>query len=93
MPYTNQAARNPIDKAIEPLLELIGSMNEGDMNYTISRLVDEWLLSQEGVLRYAHLNTMIGVLECAKQEVYRRIAVPYEEIKRSENGEVFSAHR
>ena len=38
---------------------------------------------------YTTLNAVAGVLSCLSMEVYRRITAPYEEEKRSENGEVF----
>jgi hypothetical protein len=44
-------------------------------------------------VRYAHLNEAIGVLECAKLELYRRIAAPYEDRKMGETGEVYEALR
>jgi len=34
--------------------------------------------------------TVTGVLECAKLELYRRIAAPYEDTKIEENGDVYS---
>jgi hypothetical protein len=44
---------------------------------------------EAGRVRYAHLNEAVGVLECAKLELYRRIAAPYEDDKRSETGDVY----
>jgi hypothetical protein len=44
---------------------------------------------RKGTLRYAHLNEVIGALECAKLELYRRIAVPYEDQKITESGDVY----
>jgi hypothetical protein len=38
---------------------------------------------------YKHINEIIGVLECAKQEFYRRVAAPYEDTKIQENGDVY----
>lgn len=40
-------------------------------------------------LSYADINEAIGALECAKLELYRRIAVPYENRKLAENGDVY----
>ena len=54
--------------------------------------MDAYLLSQAeeaGRTRYAHLNEAIGVLECAKLELYRRVAAPYEDGKRAETGDVY----
>jgi hypothetical protein len=38
---------------------------------------------------YSIINDIVGVLECAKMEFYRRVAVPYEDKKRTENGDVY----
>jgi len=40
-------------------------------------------------LKYSNLNELIGVLECAKLELYRRVAAPYEDEKALINGDVF----
>jgi hypothetical protein len=32
---------------------------------------------------------LVGVLECAKQELYRRILIPYEDAKIELNGDVY----
>ncbi len=60
----------------------------GELNYAITRLVDEYLMRKGGV-RYAHLNEVVGVLECAKLELYRRLAAPYEDRKIEESGDVY----
>jgi len=39
-------------------------------------------------LRYNTLNDAIGIVECVKQELYRMIVSPYEDIKIKENGEI-----
>ncbi len=41
------------------------------------------------LLRYSKINSLIGVLECAKLELYRRVAAPYENDKIDENGDVY----
>jgi hypothetical protein len=61
----------------------------GELNFAITALIDNYLRQQGGV-RYLHLNEVVGVLECAKLELYRRIAAPYEDRKISENGDVYS---
>jgi hypothetical protein len=60
----------------------------GELNYAITRLVDDYLKAR-GDLRYAHINEVIGALECAKLELYRRVAAPYEDGKRHETGDVY----
>jgi hypothetical protein len=36
------------------------------------------------------VNEAIGVLECAKLELYRRVAAPYEDEKIAESGDVYT---
>ena len=61
--------------------EIVNRLNEqgidgfypvGDLNYLISAIIDG-TLSRRGV-RYKNLNAIIGALECAKLELYRRVA-------------------
>jgi hypothetical protein len=54
---------------------------DGDMNYVITRMIKEVY-----PLRYFHINRAVGLLECIKQEFYRRVAAPYEDTKIKENG-------
>ena len=56
----------------------------------ITRLVDAYLVRRGGV-RYAHLNEVVGALECAKLELYRRLAAPYEDDKLRATGDVYRA--
>lgn len=81
MPYVDAEARERIDGGGAP-------ETPGELNYAISRLVDDYLLRRGGI-RYAHLNEVVGVLECAKLELYRRLAAPYEDGKIAEAGDVY----
>lgn len=60
----------------------------GDLNYCITKLVDHYI-SVHGK-NYANINAAIGALECAKLELYRRIAAPYEDTKIEQNGDVYT---
>lgn len=82
MPYIDQGVRASLDDGRKPL-------KPGELNYLVTRLVDSFLVMQG--ISYTSINAAIGVLECAKQELYRRIAVPYEDGKARENGEVYVA--
>lgn len=62
----------------------------GELNYAITRLVDEYL-ERKG-LRYQAINDVVGVLECAKLELYRRVAAGYEDGKIDDNGDAFRSH-
>jgi len=81
MPYIPADDRQRIDEGGAP-------ETPGELNYAISRLVDAYVARKGGV-RYAHLNEVVGVLECAKLELYRRVAAPYEDLKRGETGDVY----
>lgn len=86
MPYVSPEARQRLDGGDAP-------DGAGELNYAITRLVDAYLsrmAGRDGRLRYAYLNEAVGVLECAKLELYRRVAAPYEDGKITENGDVYS---
>jgi len=59
---------------------------EGDYNYVISKMF--LILANRVGMAYSTLNSLIGVLECAKLEAYRRHVVPYEDQKIMENGDL-----
>jgi len=40
-------------------------------------------------LRYQNINDLLGALEGAKLELYRRVAAPYEDEKVESNGDVY----
>lgn len=91
MPYVPATERKELDQEIAALAEKIRkiSKNEtlaGNLNYSITSL----LLAVYGKeLRYHQHNEIVGLLECAKQEFYRRLTASYEDKKCAENGEVF----
>ncbi len=58
----------------------------GELNYQFTEIIKEyWECSGN----YQGINDIIGALEGAKLEFYRRIAAPYEDIKIQENGDVY----
>lgn len=59
----------------------------GELNYCITRLLHKYI-DRRGGLSYATVNEAIGAVECAKLELYRAIAVPYENSKRILNGPI-----
>lgn len=59
----------------------------GELNYKITQLCTAFIL-QHGE-NYGNINSVVGVLECAKMEFYRRLAAPYEDTKIAENGDVY----
>lgn len=80
VPYVSQITRENIERSNMPLIP-------GHLNYAVTRLVDGYL--RRNGLSYESINQAIGALECAKLELYRRVAAPYENRKIVENGDVF----
>jgi hypothetical protein len=76
-----------IREQYKEILENDTPKNPGELNYKITKTCIEYL-HNEGT-SYKTINEIIGVLECAKMEFYRRIAVPYENLKKKENGDVY----
>jgi hypothetical protein len=85
MPYIKHTDRPQFEDAARELGCRIE--NAGDLNYVISMIVNIYL--KRKTCRYKVINEMIGALECAKLELYRRIAAPYEDTKIEENGDVY----
>jgi len=83
MPYVKKTERARLDGGGQPA-------TPGDLNYLITRQIDAYL-ARKGV-SYANLNEVIGVLECAKLELYRRIVARYEDRKIADpdNGDVYT---
>ena len=98
MPYIPQDQRAVIDPAVNQLVEAIkkATVRKGTagrpippdsaMNYAMTRLVVHLLLP--GNPDYMSLERAVGVLDCVKMELYRKVAAPYEDKKEAENGEV-----
>ena len=64
----------------------------GELNYCITSRILKYLdnINQAGMrASYTDYNNIIGVLECAKLEFYRRMVAEYEDQKLRENGDVF----
>jgi hypothetical protein len=60
----------------------------GELNYCITKLCLNYL-NKLAMTKYETLNGIIGALECAKQEFYRKIISEYENLKCQQNGEVY----
>jgi hypothetical protein len=89
VPYIKQERRDQLDTAIDNLTTILGltgePLEDGDVNYVITRIMDACY----NRLSYAIMARGIATLECAKLEFYRRIMAPYEDEKRKKNGEVY----
>ncbi|MDE2097000.1 MAG: hypothetical protein KGL39_07125 [Patescibacteria group bacterium] len=79
MPYTTPGRRVRLESsAVRP-------ETAGELNYAITKL----LIAYAQPLSYQKINDVLGALEGAKAEFYRRVAAPYEDIKIQENGDVY----
>ena len=85
MPYVDADARERLDHGGK-------AQTPGELNYMITKIVDDYLMGK-GPIRYGHLNEVVGALECAKLELYRRVAAPYEDEKITEFGDVYVSPR
>jgi len=83
MPYINKPAR----LRIEDDLEEIDIQNSGELNYVLTSIIREYLVNHGK--SYATYNEVVGVLECCKLELYRRLVAPHEDKKCEENGDVY----
>ena len=99
MPYINLENRKGLDLCVEQLANRIkvNSGNDsknltneevlkiaGDINYCFSRIC----LDVMGEISYGKIAILTGVLENIKQEMYRRVATSYEDLKIIENGDL-----
>lgn len=87
MPYIKQDKRNEIKDIIHSQ-EVNAIETVGDLNYTITMICKKFM-EMNGGISYTNVNSIIGVLDCAKQEFYRKVGAPYEDEKIKENGDVF----
>lgn len=82
MPYIKQKDRNDlIVRAIR------FAQTPGELNYQITTLLNEYRFPEK--LSYQKINDILGALEGAKLEFYRRVAAPYENDKIEQNGDVY----
>ena len=88
MPYITQKQRNTLNKSLDESLSI---SNPGELNYLITVICLIYL--RDNNLKYQTINDIIGALDCAKMEFYRRVVVDYENEKIKINGDVFSKEK
>lgn len=84
IPYIKKDDRLLIEGVLTALNGHIDTV--GKLNFTITLLVHKYIMEHK--LCYDQLNAVIGVLECAKLELYRQVAAKYENKKKMENGAI-----
>jgi len=100
MPYIDKKNREIYNSLIDEIALKLNSSEQlaGDLNYVISRLC--WQLCGYipkepdsrnmliGERKYFQMNQILGAMEAAKFELYRKIVAPYEDKKILENGDI-----
>lgn len=79
MPYIGRESRDLLSRGCD-------AITAGELNYQFTVLARRYLKNSAGT--YKTINEIMGAFECAKLEFYRRVAVPYEEQKIKENGDL-----
>jgi hypothetical protein len=101
MPYVKQTERDELDPLIEKLAQevyriaghwshpdvAVGQMG-GRLNYCVTKLALR-VLELGGKTSYSTLKSIMGDLECAKLEFYRRAVSKYEDGAVERNGDVY----
>ena len=80
MPYITERRRLDISRGDE-------IATPGELQYLIALLINNYVGTMN--LSYQTINDIVGALEGAKLEFYRRMAAPYEDKKIAENGDVY----
>lgn len=84
MPYIESYVRKYFETAG---LDNLETGSPGELNYCITRLLVMYMKNNGE--SYKTINDCVGALECAKLELYRRVAAPYEDLKIQDNGDVY----
>ena len=86
MPYIKNERRLELQDHYDPEFGCFPDKAR-DLNYIITLVCLEYL--KNNGTNYQNINDIVGALECAKLEFYRRLVVPYETKKITENGDVY----
>lgn len=81
MPYISQEARRQL------ALEERNVFDPGELNYMFTGLIAQYIKTNGE--SYQTYNDVMGALEGAKLELYRRKIAPYEDTKIEKNGDVY----
>ena len=85
MPYIKEERRREFHRTLG------AAQDVGELNYQITCLINKYMFVKGE--SYQTYNDIMGALEGAKLELYRRKIAPYEDKKCEENGDVYSILR
>lgn len=78
MPYISKSEQRKVNE---------GSIKTaGQFNYALNQLIAQYF--EQNKINYQTCNDIVGGMECAKMELYRRLIAPYEDKKILMNGDV-----
>lgn len=84
MPYITKQRR---DELGDNRIAYETAETSGELNYQITQVILQYL--DDKGKSYSTINDILGALEGAKLEFYRRVVAPYENLKNMENGDVY----
>lgn len=82
MPYIDPITRHILDHGDR------NPMSAGELNYELTKVIIDYITTKGE--SYQTYNDIIGALEGAKLELYRRKISPYEDLKIKDNGDVYN---
>lgn len=82
MPYIKEENRNKLN-----CRDIFEPDTAGELNYCLTKYCLDYIKVKGK--SYQSINDVVGALEGAKLEFYRRFAAPYEDLKIKENGDVY----
>ena len=93
MPYIPQPDRTAYDPLITGLVEALARQRperrKGHANYVVTQVLRKaWGVDAAAGESYSNYADVIGTLECAKQELYRRWVAAYEDGAIATNGDL-----
>ena len=88
MPYIKTEDRERYREALAQVVGALESIPEENRDGHVNYIVTVILKRLYKPPKYRRYNKAIGVLECIKQEFYRRVVAPYEDKKNEKNSDV-----
>lgn len=85
MPYVKTQNREEL-RDLTNVIKEFNLENPGELNYIVTLLTHQYVRHHGE--NYQAYNDIVGALEGAKLELYRRKIGPYEDLKIKENGDV-----
>lgn len=90
MPYIKQEYRGKLDDAMGIVASAMQAVPDdkqvGAWNYFITQFFVSGMPKE---FAYQYIVNVLGTLEAVKLEFYRRMASPYEDVKKEENGDAY----